>query len=121
MAQAIAWLEGLDPEAELAVTARFPELGGWEATSWAVEPGDADGSPSLAISVRGGDFDYGEPSRALLRALPPLPGEPEEADALGQLWESQRSAVPDGSRRRGPTETEKLRLPKPKEGRYQFR
>lgn len=67
------------------MTVRFPELGGWEVTSWAVEPGDADGSPSLAISVRGGDFDYGKPLRTLLRALPQLLDRLEEADALGQL------------------------------------
>lgn len=85
VAQAMEWLEGMDPGAELAVTARFPELDGWEVTSWAVDPGEAEGSPALAISVRSGDFDYTAPSRTLLRELPPLMERLEAADALGQL------------------------------------
>ena len=85
VAQAIAWLEAQDPGAELAVTARFPELDGWEVTSWAVAPGGAEGSPALEMEVHGADFDYPAPSRALLRELPPLLGRLREAGALGQL------------------------------------
>lgn len=43
--QAMDWLEGLDPEAEIAVTAKFPGLDGWRVTSWAVSTGEAEGCP----------------------------------------------------------------------------
>lgn len=85
VAQAIGWLEGLDPGAELAVTARFPELGGWEVTSWAVVPGEAEGSPALEIEVFGSSFDYPGPSLELLEALPELLGRLEGARSLGQI------------------------------------
>lgn len=54
--QAMDWLEDLDPEAEIAVTAKFPGLDGWRVTSWAVSTGEAEGCPSLEISVEGTDF-----------------------------------------------------------------
>ena len=49
--QAMDWLEDLDPEAEIAVTAKFPGLDGWRVTSWAVSTGEAEGCPvGLTIS-----------------------------------------------------------------------
>lgn len=43
-ADAAGWLAAFGAE-DVAVTVRFPQLGGWEVTSWAVAPGDAEGSP----------------------------------------------------------------------------
>ena len=45
-ADAAGWLAAFGAE-DVAVTVRFPQLGGWEVTSWAVAPGDAEGSPAL--------------------------------------------------------------------------
>ena len=42
-ADAAAWLAASGGE-DVAVTVRFPQLGGWEVTSWAVAPGEAEGS-----------------------------------------------------------------------------
>ena len=67
------------------MVARFPGLDGWEVTDWAVEPAEAEGSPAFGIAVDGGAFDYPEPSRALLRELPPLPRRLEAARDWGQL------------------------------------
>ena len=39
-ADAAGWLAAFGAE-DVAVTVRFPQLGGWEVTSWAVVPGDA--------------------------------------------------------------------------------
>lgn len=85
VAQAIDWLGGMDPGAELAVTARFPGLDGWEVTSWAVAPAEAEGSPALEIEVSGSDFDYPAPSRALPLELPPLLEVLGDAEASGRL------------------------------------
>lgn len=43
-ADAAGWLAAFGAE-DVAVTVRFPQLGGWEVTSWAVAPGEAEGSP----------------------------------------------------------------------------
>ena len=83
--QAMDWLEDLDPEAEIAVTAKFPGLDGWRVTSWAVSTGEAEGCPSLEISVEGTDFDYPAPSRALLEVLPDLLDRFLEAEDSGYL------------------------------------
>lgn len=83
--QAMDWLEDLDPEAEIAVTAKFPGLDGWRVTSWAVSTGEAEGCPSLEISVEGTDFDYPAPSRALLEVLPDLLDRLLEAEDSGYL------------------------------------
>lgn len=56
-ADAAEWLAAFGGE-DVAVTVRFPQLGGWEVTSWAVVPGDAEGSPALEVEVWGADFDY---------------------------------------------------------------
>ena len=37
-ADAAGWLAAFGAE-DVAVTVRFPQLGGWEVTSWAVAPG----------------------------------------------------------------------------------
>lgn len=79
------WLGGVDPDAEVALTARFPGLDGWEVTSWAVSPAEAEGSPCLEMEVHGADFDYPAPSRALLRELPPLLEGLRDAEASGWL------------------------------------
>ena len=63
-ADAAEWLAAFDGE-EVAVTVRVPQLGGWEVTSWAVAPGDAEGSPALEVEVWGADFDYPAAERAL--------------------------------------------------------
>lgn len=75
----------MDPGAEVAVTVRFPGLDGWEVTSWAVAPAEAEGSPCLEASVHGADFDYPAPSRALLRELPGLLERLRDAEASGRL------------------------------------
>ena len=49
-ADAAAWLAASGGE-DIAVTVRFPQLGGWEVTSWAVAPGEAEGSPALEVEV----------------------------------------------------------------------
>lgn len=56
-ADAAEWLAASGGE-DVAVTVRFPQLGGWEVTSWAVAPGDAEGSPALEVELWGADFDY---------------------------------------------------------------
>lgn len=63
-ADAAEWLASSGGE-EVAVTVRFPQLGGWEVTSWAVAPGGAEGSPALEVEVWGADFDYPAVERAL--------------------------------------------------------
>lgn len=82
---AIEWLGRFDPDEEVAVVARFPDLDGWEVVDWAVSPVEAEGSPGFGVSVDGGSFDYPAPSRALLRELPPLLGRLEGARGRGQL------------------------------------
>lgn len=67
-ADAAEWLASFDGE-EVAVTVRFPQLGGWEVTSRAVAPGDAEGSPALEVEVWGAGFDYPAVERALGGAL----------------------------------------------------
>lgn len=64
---ALEWLSALDGDAELAVTAAFPELDGWEVTSWALRPGEAEAGPCIGIDVFGADFDYPGSERALAR------------------------------------------------------
>ena len=49
-ADAAGWLAAFGAE-DVAVTVRFPQLGGWEVTSWAVAPGDAEGSPALEVEI----------------------------------------------------------------------
>ena len=56
-AAAAEWLAASGGE-DVAVTVRFPQLGGWEVTSWAVAPGEAEGSPALEVELWGADFDY---------------------------------------------------------------
>ena len=56
-ADAAGWLAAFGAE-DVAVTVRFPQLGGWEVTSWAVAPGDAEGSPALEVEIWAADFDY---------------------------------------------------------------
>ena len=56
-ADAAEWLAASGGE-EVAATVMFPQLGGWEVTSWAVAPGDAEGSPALEVEIWGADFDY---------------------------------------------------------------
>lgn len=67
VSDAVEWLSALDGDAELAVTAAFPELDGWEVTSWSLRPGEAEGGPCIGIDVFGADFDYPGPERALAR------------------------------------------------------
>ena len=50
-ADAAGWLAAFGAE-DVAVTVRFPQLGGWEVTSWAVAPGDAEGSQIGRASCR---------------------------------------------------------------------
>ena len=50
VSDALEWLSALDGDAELAVTAAFPELDGWEVTSWALRPGAA--AAGLAAEIR---------------------------------------------------------------------
>ena len=45
-ADAAGWLAAFGAE-DVAVTVRFPQLGGWEVTSWAVAPGDAEGTGAI--------------------------------------------------------------------------
>lgn len=82
VSDAVEWLSGLDGDAELAVTAAFPELGGWEVTSWALRLGEAGGGPCIGIDVFGADFDYPGPERALAR---------EARAFLGRLGEGAES------------------------------
>lgn len=82
---AVEWLEMFDPDEEVAVVARLPDLDGWEVAGWAVSPVEAEGSPGFRVAVDGGAFDYPEPSRALLRELPQLLARLEEARRYGQL------------------------------------
>ena len=63
-ADAAGWLAAFGAE-DVAVTVRFPQLGGWEVTSWAVAPGDAEGSPALEVEIWAADFDYPAVERAL--------------------------------------------------------
>ena len=46
------------------MTAAFPELDGWEVTSWALRPGEAEAGPCIGIDVFGADFDYPGSERA---------------------------------------------------------
>ena len=61
---AAGWLAAFGAE-DVAVTVRFPQLGGWEVTSWAVAPGYAEGSPALEVEIWAADFDYPAVERAL--------------------------------------------------------
>lgn len=61
---AAEWLAGRAGE-EVTATVRFPQLDGWEVTSWAVVPGEAEGSPALVVELWGADFDYPAVERAL--------------------------------------------------------
>lgn len=63
----IAFLESHDGDDSVAVTVAFPQVDGWEVTSWDVIPCEEEGSPALKISVYGADFDYPGPERALAR------------------------------------------------------
>ena len=58
-ADAAGWLAAFGAE-DVAVTVRFPQLGGWEVTS-----GDAEGSPALEVEIWAADFDYPAVERAL--------------------------------------------------------
>ena len=69
-ADAAGWLAAFGAE-DVAVTVRFPQLGGWEVTSWAVAPGEAEGSPALEVELWGADFDY-PALEGVLRRLHPL-------------------------------------------------
>lgn len=60
-------LESYYPDDEVAVTVAFPQVDGWEVTSWDVVACDEEGSPALKIQVYGADFDYPGPERALAR------------------------------------------------------
>lgn len=94
VAQAMEWLEGMDPGAELAVTARFPELDGWEVTSWAVDPGEAEGSP------RAGDL--GPVGRLRLHgAVEDAAARAPAADGEAGGGRRARPAVGTGAVRRG--------------------
>ena len=50
-------LESYHPNDEAAVTVAFPQIDGWEVTSWDVIPWDEEGSPALKVSVYGPSFD----------------------------------------------------------------
>lgn len=63
----IGILESYHPNDEVAVTVAFPQIDGWEVTSWDVIPWDEEGSPALKVSVYGSSFDYPDPERALAR------------------------------------------------------
>ena len=63
-ADAAGWLAAFGAE-DVAVTVRFPQLGGWEDTSWAVAPGAAEGSPALEVESWAADFDDPAVERAL--------------------------------------------------------
>lgn len=73
--QAISWLEGHNPNEELAVIARFSEVDGWEITGWAVVAGEEDRLPALEVEVFGGDFDYPDPSRLADGGVAPSEGD----------------------------------------------
>lgn len=60
-------LESYYPDDEVAVTVVFPQVDGWEVTSWDVVTCEEEGSPALRVSVYGADFDYPDPERALAR------------------------------------------------------
>ena len=63
----IGILESYHPNDEVAVTVAFPQVDGWEVTSWDVVACEEEGSPALRVSVYGSSFDYPEPERALAR------------------------------------------------------
>lgn len=63
----IGILESYHPNGEVAVTVAFPQVDGWEVTSWDVVACEEEGSPALRVSVYGSSFDYPEPERALAR------------------------------------------------------
>ena len=63
----IGVLESWSPDDEVAVAVEFPQVDGWEVTSWDVELCEREGSPALGVSVYGADFDYPDPERALAR------------------------------------------------------
>ena len=54
-ADAAGWLAAFGAE-DVAVTVRFPQLGGWEVTSWAVGV-----SPAVERAVGGGPRSRGRP------------------------------------------------------------
>ena len=95
VSDALEWLSALDGDAELAVTAAFPELDGWEVTSWALRPGEAEAGPCIGIDVFGADFDYPGFERALAREarafLERLGGEAPKA--AGIRWRNRREPV----------------------------
>lgn len=63
-----AFLECADPWDEVALEVAFPELGGWEVTSFSYVAGRTDeGLPSLRVEVWGADFDYPAPEAELRR------------------------------------------------------
>lgn len=95
VSDALEWLSALDGDAELAVTAAFPELDGWEVTSWALRPGEAEAGPCIGIDVVRAPTSTTRvprgPSRA--RRARSWRGWGEAPKAAGIRWRNRREPV----------------------------